>query len=48
MEVHELSKIFPPMSDEDFAELKQDIAKNGLLNPIVLHEGQVLDGAHRA
>jgi hypothetical protein len=48
MEVHELAKLFPEMSDFDFEELKEDIKENGLLNPITIYEGMILDGAHRA
>jgi ParB-like chromosome segregation protein Spo0J len=45
--IHPLAEIFPPMSDEAFAALVADIRKNGLREPIVLHEGKVLDGRNR-
>src|SRR5678816_1040805 len=35
------------MSDAAFAELRADIAANGLLAPITLYEDKVLDGWHR-
>jgi hypothetical protein len=44
---HPLSDIFPEMPDADYQELKSDIQKNGLLLPIIIHEGKILDGRHR-
>lgn len=44
---HPLSAAFPSMSDEDFATLKADIQAHGQREPIILHEGMVLDGWHR-
>lgn len=44
---HPLSAAFPAMSDAAFAELRADIAANGLHNPIVICDGMVLDGWHR-
>jgi ParB family chromosome partitioning protein len=35
------------MPSEEFAALKTDIKTNGLLEPIWLYEGKVLDGRHR-
>lgn len=35
------------MSDEDFQSLKDSIEAVGVLNPITLFEGQVIDGWHR-
>jgi hypothetical protein len=35
------------MSTDDYQRLKDDIAKNGLKDEIVMHEGKVLDGRHR-
>lgn len=46
-ELHELCKIFPPMPDDQFASLVDDIRENGLRNPIVIFENKVLDGRHR-
>ena len=40
---HPLSAAFPKMSDAAFAELRADIAANGLLAPITLYEDKVLD-----
>jgi len=47
LEPHPLAQTFPPMDPEDFNKLKHDIGENGLREPIVLHEGKILDGVHR-
>lgn len=44
---HDLSLIFPDMSGEDFTRLAGSIAIEGLLEPITLFEGKILDGRHR-
>lgn len=46
--IHPLAEIFPPMSEKALAELAEDIRQNGLRDPIVLLDGQVLDGRNRA
>ncbi len=46
--LHPLTKIFPPMPEEDFEALVEDIKKNGLREPIWLDErGRIIDGRHR-
>lgn len=45
--VHPLCTIFPPMSDEEKVELRESIEKNGQREPVVLFEGQILDGRNR-
>jgi hypothetical protein len=47
LQIHELASIFPRMPGEEFAALKLDIKANGLLEPIWLYDGKVLDGRHR-
>jgi ParB-like chromosome segregation protein Spo0J len=47
LEPHELSKLFPPISDEDFGKLAADIKLNGLHQPIVRYQGKILDGNNR-
>ena len=44
---HEYANIFPMLEDEPLTELVDDIRENGLMNPITLYEGQILDGRNR-
>ena len=46
-ELHELCKLFPQMPEEQFNSLLESIRDHGLLTPIMLHEGKILDGRHR-
>lgn len=47
LELHPLCALFPRMSGTEFESLKADIAANGLNQPIVTHNGMVLDGGNR-
>src|SRR5215467_1615774 len=47
LEPHEFSKMFPPISEEDFGKLAADIKLNGLRQHIVLYQGKILDGNNR-
>lgn len=47
MDFHEVANIFPLMNEQDYEALKSDIASNGLLEPIVVHRGLVVDGRQR-
>jgi hypothetical protein len=44
---HPLSMMFTPMKKNAFRNLCDDIFAHGLLMPIVLFEGMILDGWHR-
>jgi len=44
---HPAADIFPEMTQEEFEKLKEDMADNGLLEDIMLCNGQILDGRHR-
>jgi len=44
---HPFSKLFPPISEEDFGKLAADIKLNGLHQPIVRYQGKILDGNNR-
>jgi hypothetical protein len=47
-EIHEVARLFPPMSEKEFAAFKANVkANNGLTDPIVLYQGKVIDGRHR-
>ena len=47
LERHPLSAAFTGMSEMEFAALREDIRKRGVLEPITLLDGKVLDGWHR-
>jgi len=47
MKKHPLADLFPPMTADEMASLVEDIKANGLAQPIVTHEGEILDGRHR-
>jgi ParB-like chromosome segregation protein Spo0J len=44
---HPLSAAFPAMTGEEFQSLKDSVNENGVLNPITIYEGMVIDGWHR-
>src|SRR6516162_2692168 len=44
---HPLADVLPLIGGVEFDRLVDDIAEQGLLNPITLYEGQVLDGRNR-
>lgn len=46
-ELHPLCTLFPRLEGSEFQALCNDIRENGLRNPIVLHNGMILDGGNR-
>lgn len=44
---HPAAQLFPMMTKEEISLLAADIKKNGLIDPIVLYEDQILDGRNR-
>ena len=44
---HPIANIYPLLEGEDLQALVVDIGLHGLLSPIVLYEGQILDGRNR-
>jgi N6-adenosine-specific RNA methylase IME4 len=45
--IHSATGLFPPMSDEDFAQLKADIQQNGQKMPILVYRNKIVDGRER-
>ncbi len=48
VQLHPAATLFPEMSASEFASLKADIEANGLLTPVTLWRGQIVDGRHRS
>lgn len=48
LEQHPLSAAYPPMPEEELQALAGDIEAHGLHSAIVIYQGKVIDGWHRA
>ena len=44
---HELANEHPLMEGDEFDNLVEDIRKHGILDPIMLYQGMILDGRNR-
>jgi hypothetical protein len=44
---HPFAALFPALPPEEFEQLVQDIKERGQMEPIVLHQGRILDGRNR-
>jgi hypothetical protein len=44
---HPLSEMLPLIEGDDFNAPVEDISRRGLLNPIILYRGKILDGRNR-
>ncbi|GGF38498.1 S-adenosylmethionine-binding protein [Youhaiella tibetensis] len=44
---HQYANLFPLIEGREFSELVADIRENGLLDPIVMLDGRILDGRNR-
>jgi hypothetical protein len=47
VDFHPLANIFPLLHSERFDALVDNIRENGLIDPITLHEGKIVDGRNR-
>lgn len=47
MKVHKLAELFPTMPPDEYEALKQDVKAHGVLVPIVVYAGEIVDGRHR-
>jgi ParB-like chromosome segregation protein Spo0J len=47
MPIHPVCELFPLMAEKSKTALVEDIRVNGLIQPIVVHEGQLVDGRNR-
>jgi len=47
LELHPLCTLFPRLTGAEFDALRDDISVNGLRQPIVTHDGMILDGGNR-
>jgi ParB-like chromosome segregation protein Spo0J len=45
--VHPIAKLFPPLSDEQYRNLVDDIKRRGQIQPILMKGSTLLDGLHR-
>jgi ParB-like chromosome segregation protein Spo0J len=48
LDLHPLVKLFPEMTEVEYVQLKEDIRQNEVRLPVVLLDGKILDGRHRA
>ncbi|WP_261541656.1 ParB/RepB/Spo0J family partition protein [Burkholderia multivorans] len=47
LQLHPLCTLFPRLEGAEFEALKADVAANGQREPIVVHDGLILDGGNR-
>jgi len=47
LEPHPLAQMFPAVPPDEMAQIVADIKKHGIIEPIWMYEGKVLDGWHR-
>jgi ParB-like nuclease domain len=47
LKVHPAADIFPMLTEDELEELAADIKAHGLLHPIILKDGQLIDGRNR-
>ncbi len=47
LEFHNVANLFPMMTESERVGLQKDIIENGLLTPIYLYKGKIIDGRNR-
>lgn len=47
MEVHPVAALFPMLAEDELKDLAADIKTNGLIHPIIVKEGMLIDGRNR-
>lgn len=47
LEPYPFAALFPQLPPEELTQLARDIKERGLLEPIILHKGLILDGRNR-
>ena len=47
LKIHPVCKLFPEMPADEYEALRADIQARGLIEPITLHAGLIVDGRHR-
>lgn len=47
LETHPVAMLFPDLDPADFDALVEDIRQHGVKEPILIHQGMILDGRHR-
>ena len=45
--VHPAAEVFPMLADDELDELADDIKENGLLHPLIIKDGVLIDGRNR-
>lgn len=48
LKAHPIADIWPMMSDDEIRQLADDIKDQGLIEPVWIYEGKILDGRNRA
>src|SRR5713101_7162466 len=44
---HPLAELFPLIEGQEFDALAEDVRRNGIIVPIILYQGKILDGRNR-
>jgi hypothetical protein len=47
-EIHPSAEMVPAMTEQEYLDLKADIAEHGVREPIVVYRNYIIDGIHRA